>query len=140
MQKTYWWRVATSLTSCVLLIVSYIFGHKILFSLCDKIGLDICFETTSQTIGKPLFLLSLSLLIVSIFIFFITDIVFKKWLRFAIVWFVVAAVFVALAPVYSGGYIGLNPTKESISIWMGSLFVILSLIQIVWQSRKLQKN
>lgn len=139
MQKTYWWRVAVSIIGFILIISSYIFGHKILFSLCDVIGYKICINTTSQIIGKPLFFSSFFLIIISPFLFLISDKIFFKWLKFALVWFVLTIIFITLAPVYTGGWMSFGPTKESVSIWMGTLFVITSLAIIVrekWMVKK----
>jgi fucose 4-O-acetylase-like acetyltransferase len=61
---------------------------------------------------------------------------FKKWLRFAGVWFAVAAILIAVTPEYQGGWMPISPTKESVSIWMASLFVIISLAKLAWDSRK----
>lgn len=140
MQKTYWWRVAILVFSFLLGGVSYIFSNQLTFGICDDVystdSYKGCLDSSAQTIGEPLFLLSFSLLLVSIFLFFVNDTVFKKWLRFAIIWFVLSFIFIVLSPVYSGGW-GPNftPTKELVSIWMSSLFVIISLVKILIDSR-----
>lgn len=84
----------------------------------------------------PLMFLSLFTLAISFFLFFISDKIFIKWLKFAASWMGITALFVLLAPVYTGGWMSFGPTKESVSIWMGSLFVILSLIKITWDWKK----
>lgn len=120
MKKTYWWRNTYLLVVFVLMIISYIFGHRILFNPCEYIfnvlNYDICFSTTAQSIGKPLFIYSFFMLIISPFLFLISDKIFLKWLKFAAVWFGVTAILVAISPEYSGGYIGFKPTKEIVSI------------------------
>ncbi len=83
-----------------------------------------------------MFLLSLSLLVVSLALFFVRDIVFLKWLRFAIVWFAVSVIFIALAPVSTGGWMSFGPTKELVSIWMGALFVVISFMKLLYDSKK----
>ena len=88
------------------------------------------------SIGKPLFLYSLFLLAVSPFLFLVRDKAFLAWLRFAGIWTVLTAVFVSLAPVSQGGWLGIGPEKWSVTMVMGWGFLIVSLILLVWQSRK----
>lgn len=124
MQKIYWWRFLTVIFSVL------VFGYGYIAVNFDGLGIYNSFVDS-------LMFLSLSLIVVSPFLFFVRDEVFKKWLRFAGVWFGVAAILIALSPEYSGGWgPSLNPTKESVSIWMASLFVIISLAKITWDSRK----
>jgi len=130
MQKTYWWRNVV-IGVCSLILISAFF-----VSCEQKIGK--CIGGNSIPIVRSLFHFSLAFLITSPLLFFINDNVFLKWFRFALVWFSLAAIFIFFAPVYSGNIVG-NPTKESISIWMGSLFVILSLGQFVWYWNKSKK-
>jgi predicted MFS family arabinose efflux permease len=111
-------------------------------------GLGLCkIEGGKQTCSihyndfiDPLMFSAISIVVLSLFLFFISDNVFKKWLRFAIAWFIVDVVLIALAPTYTGGWMNFGPTKESVSIWMGVLFVIISLVLIIWQSLKERKS
>jgi uncharacterized Tic20 family protein len=64
----------------------------------------------------------------------------KKWLKFTIIWFIIDSILVFLAPVSTGGFINFGPTKELVSIWMGVLFVIFSLVLIIWQVIKERKK
>lgn len=142
MQKTYWWRVIIFFLGILLIGISYILRNQIQFGFCDSpytFGeYQGCFDKTSHSIGKPLLFFSLSILVVSSFLFFVRDRVFMKWLRFAAVWFALTAIFVYLAPEYTGGWMSFGPTKELVSIWMGILFVILSAIKLAWDSWKLK--
>lgn len=132
MQKTYWWRILVLALSGFVLVSGWIYESYFCFLYNGNCPL----EQFRLPIFEPMVITAIFLFITSIFLFFTSDTVFLKWLKFAIVWLALAAIFIAFAPVYSGGFIGFSPTKETISIWMGSLFVILSLIQIIWQSRK----
>lgn len=140
MKKTYWWRIIIISVIFILIGIAYILRNQIQFNICDNIysfgDYHGCLDKGSQTIGKPLFITSLFLLSISPFLFFISDKAFLKWLRFALTWLVLSFVFIALAPVYRGGWMNIGPTKESISIWMGSLFIIISLIKIIWDSKQ----
>lgn len=140
MQKTYWWRTSLLILAIIGVAAGYLIFYPYQYGLCTTSGGYCIFSALKKTLAEPLFLLSVSLSVVSIFLFFVQDSVFKKWLRFAIAWLVLTAIFVALAPTYTGGWMSFGPTKESVSIWMGSLLVIISLVQLVWESRKLKVN
>lgn len=141
MQKTYLWRWLTVVATLILIGLSYFFGHKILFSPCDAIeslvGNDPCFTNAFKSISKPLFFSSVALLIISPFLFFFSDKFFIKWFRFALVWFFLAIVFVAFTP-EQHNFMSLNPDKETVSIWMSALFVIISLGMFIreWATAK----
>lgn len=141
MEKTYWWRIIIFLVGGAGLIIGYLIFYPFQYGLCVSSEGKCLFSALKKTFAEPLFFLSLSLLTVSPFLFFIRDEIFLKWLRFAIVWFIVTAIFIILAPEYSGGWgANLNPTKESVSIWMGSLFVIISLVFIAREKWKTWKK
>ena len=133
MQKTYWWRICTLFLGGGLTFTGVIYENYFCFAYNNQCP----FDSLRLTVLEPIMFLSLSLLAVSFFLFFIRDDVFLRWFRFAVIWFVVSAVFIFLSPVSSGGWgANLNPTKESVSIWMSSLFVIVSLAKIIWDTRK----
>ncbi|MFA5985746.1 MAG: hypothetical protein WC819_00175 [Parcubacteria group bacterium] len=99
--------------------------------LCSSIHNKLCVTTHySATVFEPLLLAVISIFSVSIFTFFISDKIFKKWTTFTIVWFIFDAIFIVLAPTSSPYFYG-GPDKESISIWMGSLFVIISFLMFI---------
>ena len=124
MGKTYLWRIF------VMVLAVVVFGYGYIAVNMDKLNLY-------NNYIDPLMFLSLSLLAVSPLLFFIRDEVFLKWLRFSLAWFALAAILIALSPEYSGGWgPSFDLTKESVSIWMGTLFVITSLVKITWDSRK----
>lgn len=120
--------------------LSHIIRNQYAFGFCDNpysfgsyVG---CLDKSAQTIGKPLFFLSLALLVVVPFLFFVSDFVFKKWLRFSVVWFIVSLFLIMLAPVTAGGWMPIDPEKWSVSILMSTLFVILSLGKLAWDSKR----
>lgn len=124
MEKTYWWRISV----VVLAVLAFGYGYI-------AVNMDRSFLYNPYI--DPIMFLSLSLLVVSPLLFFIRDEVFLKWLRFSVIWFGVTAVAVAFSPEYAGGWgPSFGPTKESVSIWMASLFVIISLAKITWDSRQ----
>lgn len=126
--KTYWWRIISFVLPIVILMILYFLSCSQEFSRC--------IWGASIPISRTSFHFSLSILAVSPFLFFVLDEVFKKWLRFAGVWFVAAAIFISMAPEYQGGWMPIGPTKESVSTWMSGLFVVVSLAKLAWDSRK----
>ncbi|MFA6159594.1 MAG: hypothetical protein WC678_00700 [Parcubacteria group bacterium] len=136
-KKTYWWRVITVLLFLTGTFIGYILFYPYQVGICNSLGRGCVFSALKRTIAEPLFLFSAFSSIVSIFLFFINDKIFLKWLRFAGVWIVLSIFAIAITPSHSGGILSFGgPSKEDVSIWMGALFVILSLAKIVWDSRK----
>lgn len=131
MKKNYWWRIILFAVSAGVLLISYIgpCGFKI----------SRCLGGNSILVTRTMFHIFIAILISSIFLFLVNDKVFLKWVRFAAVWIILSIILIALTPEYSGGWIPQNPTRESVSILMSLLFVILSLAKIIWDSRR-QKN
>lgn len=140
MKKTYWWRILILLFGLVLLGYGYLAVNNEELGLCKmENGKQICFIHYNDFID-PLIFAAVFLIVVSFCLFFIPDSIFKKWLRFAIAWLVVEVIFVAISPTYTGGWMNFGPTKELVSIWMGVLFVIISLVLIIRQSVKERKK
>ncbi|HWQ59767.1 MAG TPA: hypothetical protein VN420_01315, partial [Candidatus Fimivivens sp.] len=96
-----------------------------------------CLDKGANTIGKPILLLTLAFLVVTPFLFFVRDEIFKKWLWFALAWFIVSGVLIALAPQYVYSFLPLYAiTKATVTYWSSVLFVPLSLGLLLWLSRK----
>ncbi|EKD58677.1 MAG: hypothetical protein ACD_56C00073G0006 [uncultured bacterium] len=135
MQKTYWWRFVGLFLGLIVLGWGYISINVYEIGICEVAG-D-CFFKYHKYIDY-LMQASLSLIFTSAVLFFVNDFVFKKWLKFAIAWITLATIFIIFAPTSSTQIVG-NPTKESVSIWMGSLFVIISIIQMIVLSKNQKK-
>ncbi len=140
MEKTYWWRIVVALFSVLGIVIGYAIFYPYQYGLCNASLKEICFFSNfKKTFAEPLVLISFSFSAVSAFLFFINDTIFKKWLRFGIIWIVLSFVFILISPERSGGFgPSLNPTKELVSIWMSSLFVIISLAIIIREKLKLR--
>lgn len=132
MKKTWWWRIMLVGLSAVVLLISYIGPCNFNFNRC--------LGGNSIIITRTVFHIFLAVFVISSFLFFVTDKVFLKWLRFSIAWVILSIILIALAPTSSGLWLPMNPTKEFVSIWMAILFVILSLGKIIWNSVKDWKN
>ncbi len=100
-------------------------------------NLSKCLGGNSILVTRTLFHFSLSLLIVSPFLFFIRDEIFRKWFRFALIWFGIAIVLIAISPEsHAGIFAMMNPTKESVSILFASLFIPTTLLKLFLDSKK----
>ncbi len=111
------------------------------FYLCSSIYSETCFRTQyDDYIRVLLFWVSLAIFVVSLFTFFVSDKIYKKWLIFTSVWMVVTIASVILAPVSAGGPFGIGPDKESVSVWMSSLFVIISILMFIIMSVRERKK
>lgn len=127
MKKTYWWRLSVLLIgfsfSCYW-ILSVNIVPKSFFSFTEPVGY-----------------LSISLLISAVFLFFISDFVFKKWLRFALIWFILSIMWIVSVPTYDSGMFSMmNFTKGIVARLMSVLFVPVSLGVIFFFSRKEKKS
>lgn len=131
MKKTYWWRVILFIVSIVAIAISY-------YGPCEH-NLNKCFYGNYILVTRTIFHMSLALLLLGIVLFFVSDNVFIKWFRFALIWLLLMAVLVSVVPVSTGGWMNFGPTKYMVSIWMVSLFVILSLAKIIWDSTRQNK-
>ena len=124
----------------IMLVYGYMVVNNEKFGLCkNENGKEICILHYNSYID-PMMFFSLAIILISLILFFINDSIFKKWLCFALLWFIFTIILIILAPVSTRGWMNFGPTKELVSIWMGSLFVILSLVQIIWQSWKARKE
>ena len=129
MKKTYWWRIAL-LSLCILFIFSAYFGP------CEN-KLMRCLGGNSILIIRTMFHLAIPIIVSSIILFFTSDKIFKKWSIFAVIWIFISLFFISITPEYSGGWVSFTPIREQVSIWMSSLFLIISLVLItVWQIKE----
>lgn len=133
MKKTYWWRILLTMLAVLGVAAGYVIFYPYKYGLCVLPTGNCILSAYKKIFAEPVFIFSSFALITSLFLFFISDKTFLKWLRFALIWMVISIIFIIMAPVYSGGYLSYGPTKESVSIWMGGLFVILSLAQFIWE-------
>ncbi|MFA7208822.1 MAG: hypothetical protein WC120_00905 [Parcubacteria group bacterium] len=127
-KKTYWWKISLFVAALTMLILEYV-------GVCDfKFGR--CIGGNSIPVIRTSFHLFLAIFIISIFLFFTSDKIFLKWLRFAFIWIVLAVIVIIVTPEYASTGIVSGPNREIVSICMSSLFVIISLIKIIWDSKK----
>ena len=96
-----------------------------------------CTKLYVQTLGEPIFFFSMSLLLVSIALFFVREEVFKSWRRFAYWAVPISIIILWLAPTSTPGGIGisfLDFSKQTASWLVSSAFLLISLWIIVSRS------
>ncbi|MDP1884126.1 MAG: hypothetical protein Q8L10_02055 [Candidatus Moranbacteria bacterium] len=133
MKKTFWWRIGVIFIGIIIFGWDYLVVNSLEFDLCQRMDENCLFKYNSYIDSSMFF--SLFILIVSPFLFFISDKVFLKWLQFAGIWILLSIIAIAATP-DRHNFLSLSPDRETVSIWMGSLFVIISLVKISWDSRK----
>ena len=141
MKKTYWWRCLIFLAGVVFLGYGWLAAYGNEFGLCEiEKGVEECIFNYNVFID-PILFYSIFFLITSLILFFITYKIFLKWLRFAAVWVMLSVIIIIATPSSCGGWMPLYCLeKEDVSIWMGSLLLILSIAQIGWGSWKERKR
>ena len=131
-QKTYWWRIVLIAVCMIILTGAYI-------GPCEYI-LNRCIWGGDIPVVRSMFHFSVSLLIISGFFSFVRDAVFLSWIRFAFLWCIISLVLILSTPEYSRDALFTELNRESVSIWFSSLFVIVSLVKLVWDTRKPRQN
>ena len=88
-----------------------------------------------KTIAEPLFDFSVAIIIISIFLIFVRQEVFRAWLRFAYVWMPLSLVVIYLSAGWTGGGFGIPNVldQETVAIIFSGLFVIISLLLVIWK-------
>lgn len=144
MKKAYWVRGIVVIVALLGLFISYVANNQLLFGICDNPynfgSYEGCLDKGKFSVGSPFLYLSLSLLLSSVFLFFVSDIVFKKWLGFALVWILLSILLIVPAATHSGGIITGPTTKEEYAIFMSILFVPISLGILLFASWKERKS
>ena len=103
-----------------------------------------CFNHLGDSIGQPLLMLSLSLMIITFILLFLRPEIFKTWSKFAMVAIPLGAILIALTPVQSSSGViaglGIGEDRESVTWAVSILFLLISLTIIVIKSIKLRKK
>ena len=86
-------------------------------------------------VTNPFFFLFLGLLIFSFLTYFLREEVFRAWLRFAYVWIPLSLVIIYLSTGWTGGGFGIPNVldQETVAIILSGLFIVISLLLILWK-------
>ena len=132
-KKKYLWRVLMILfflTLIMLILVRDICLIRDCVYMQSLVGIG--------NILRFIFLTSLSIFTTTIFTFFISDKIFKKWLIFTVIYFAVTAFLVHISPTTMQGPL-VGPTKGLVSMNLSWIFTVISLIMFIWMSVKEKK-
>lgn len=102
---------------------------------CTRPG-QICYRTLLDRMipefTYPLYFFALYFLPIAIILIFVSRPTFNFWLKFAGWGFLVALLFIATTPVYGTGLI-LSSSRDDVARFVGEIFMIASLILIIWK-------
>lgn len=139
MKKTYWWRIVLSMASLAVVAWSFIYDIYI----CLPVSEGGCpFFLYRKYFLEPIAFFSIAFSFLSLFLFFVSDVVFKKWLGFALVWLIFSFFLISIAPDDTGLWLPMRPDKEIASLWLSVLFVPISLGILLfasWKERQASK-
>lgn len=123
------------MASVIIFVTSIFLGNAQGFGFCDDNSLD-CIEMFSESLAQPLFLGSMSIIIVSFILIFLKPEIFKIWSKFALFAIPLLAIFIITTPVRCSAALGMCLNKELAS-WLSSIvFLIISLVIIIYKSLK----
>ena len=128
MISNYWKKIILTVLALAIVIFSYLWS-------CDG-SVQKCLYGNSILFTRTVFHLSLAFLSVASFLFFVCDAVFLKWLRFTGIWFLSTILFIMITPEYSNNILALGMTKKPISLTMSALFLPVSLVWLLWDSKR----
>lgn len=120
---------------CVISLIGLVLGIVIdpyILGFCTTDRSLCVFDSLAHALGKPLVIIFLPLFLVSAAMFYFKEQVFDIWVKFVCFWLPITALFVILAPEYDSSL--LNIQKDSVSLFMSGLFVIVSFFLIVYRS------
>jgi len=119
----------------ILSLLGFLLGF---FFLCQADINSVCRSNFSY-IAFPVWGVSLSVFIVSLFLFFVRQEIFKSWLYFFSLFIPLSILLISIAPEYTADII--TPfTKQITTWWMASIFFLISLLIIGIKSWKLRKR
>jgi len=127
--------------------ISYIFANPVLFNVCRNTyewgGETRCMDSFSESIVLISGFFSLSLLLISLILFFLRPEIYTSWWKFARIYLPVALALILLMGFSDdGGSWGVSADFDAeITIWFtAGLFLLISLILIIYKSLKLKKS
>lgn len=113
---------------------SYLLGRCGVIETCEKYKI---FGKYSFSLFEPILLYSIAVTPLALILLFVGETSFSRWFRFATWWIPLSVVLIAFSQTDSHSWMPLFPdaTKENVAWLMGSLFTVISLIQIKRHSR-----
>lgn len=126
-----------SIVALGILILSLVLDPYIL-GLCRNNNTYCFFNDLSHSVGKPLFFISLSLVLITLLATFFDDKIYKLWSKFTYAWIPLSLVLIFLIPEYSNTLLPIE--RDTVSLTMSVLFFIISLAIITFKFLSLRKK
>ncbi len=137
-------------SSLMMGVLGYVLASPLEFGFCketytfgDRIG---CLDKVVPMLGEIIILLTIPTFLLSLITYWMHEKVFRAWLRFAYWWIPLTIVLVLMTHDSSGGF-GISDivTREAVSMIFSALFLLISLVLIIWKAlgimdRKTQKK
>jgi hypothetical protein len=120
----------TSLAASLFFVAVSLIINPYLLGLCETANNYCFFDSIANSVGTPLFYISLSLFIILVIASLLPEVFFIAVGRFAIWWIPITLLATFLSPEYGGSGI-VSAGRESYSILFSSLFFIISIIIIL---------
>lgn len=118
------------LISTFLLVLVSLIINPYLLGLCETSNEYCFFDSIANSVGTPLFWISLSLFIVLVMVYLLPIAIFSAIRNFAMWWIPVSLVATFLSPEYGGSGI-VSVGREGFSILFATLFFIISIVIIL---------
>lgn len=132
-------KIQSIIVATIVVVIGYILSHPIFFHTCgntyqfnDYTG---CLDSSIKEIGFPLFDFSVWVLLSVALMAFLSEKIFKSWLRFAM-WAIPFLVLFIATTTVSGSRMGINffPFyRDDAARLAGGVFAAASLVLIIWK-------
>jgi hypothetical protein len=123
-------------------IAAYAVRHPLETGFCRETymfdGIERCSDDIVSTVGDPLQIFAGSFLLISFVLLFVRKKIVFSWMKFSLIWLATSFYFISKTPVDSGAW-AISFDRNYVSAMMMSLFVLISLILIVYKSLKLRR-
>jgi len=136
--------------ACAVFVLAFILSDPLRFGICrnsytwipqnDGVMVTECSDDASFIQAPAMF--SVVLFFLSLILLFLREEIFKSWKTFAIWWIPLSALFILSAPSSGGGSIGIGGgiDREIVTWWFAGLFLIISLVLIIYKSIALRRK
>ena len=138
MKKNYKGRITLLLLSSLIIISEFIYNNYFCFS--GNYNNKCFFLEFRGALWEPFFYFSISVALIVVFLFFVQDKVFNKWVKFATGYSIIAWIIIFYTPIRIHSFNPIIIDRYNVSIWMSSLFFIISLVLIIFWSLRERKD
>jgi len=134
--------------SFAIFVLAFVLSDPLRFGICrnsytwipqnDGVVVTECSDDASFVQAPVMF--SVIFFFLSLVLLFLREEIFKTWKTFAIWWIPLSVLFIFSTPSSGGGSIGIGGSidREIVTWWFAGLFLIISLVLIIYKSIKLK--